>query len=90
MKMERSDVEAPTGDELPKMDLQKTQVSSLAADGSGIQVSVSETQNVYNYWSVCSMGRENITDAKLLIKAFGKCTTDHISMQDHGCVSVDI
>jgi aconitate hydratase len=26
------------------------------------------------------MGRENITDAKLLIKAFGKCTTDHISM----------
>jgi aconitate hydratase len=27
------------------------------------------------------MGRENITDAKLLIKAFGKCTTDHISMR---------
>jgi hypothetical protein len=26
MKMERSDVEAPTGDELPKMDLLKTQV----------------------------------------------------------------
>jgi aconitate hydratase len=26
------------------------------------------------------MGRKNITGAKLLIKAFGKCTTDHISM----------
>jgi aconitate hydratase len=25
-------------------------------------------------------GTENITGAKLLIKAFGKCTTDHISM----------
>jgi aconitate hydratase len=30
---------------------------------------------------VClSHGTENITGAKLLIKAFGKCTTDHISM----------
>jgi aconitate hydratase len=26
------------------------------------------------------MGWKNITGAKLLIKAFGKCTTDHISM----------
>jgi aconitate hydratase len=28
--------------------------------------------------------------AKLLIKAFGKCTTDHISMVVRGCASVDI
>jgi aconitate hydratase len=37
-------------------------------------------QIVCNYWSVCLHGTENITGAKLLIKAFGKCTTDHISM----------
>jgi aconitate hydratase len=37
-------------------------------------------QIVCNYWSPVSHGTENITGAKLLIKAFGKCTTDHISM----------
>jgi aconitate hydratase len=36
-----------------------------------------------------SHGTENITGAKLLIKAFGKCTTDHISMAGP-CVSADI
>jgi aconitate hydratase len=43
-------------------------------------VTVSETSDRLQLLSVCSMGRKNITGAKLLIKAFGKCTTDHISM----------
>jgi aconitate hydratase len=60
-------LEAPTGDELPKkgFDAEDPGFQAPAADGSGIQVSVSE---------------KNIKGAKLLIKAFGKCTTDHISM----------
>jgi aconitate hydratase len=52
-----------------------------AADGSNVQVVVSPTSErlqllaPFDAWD-----GQNITGAKLLIKAFGKCTTDHISM----------
>ena len=52
-----------------------------AADGSGVVVAVSETSDrlqllaPFDAWD-----GKNYTGAKLLIKAFGKCTTDHISM----------
>jgi aconitate hydratase len=30
--------------------------------------------------AILTLGRKNILGARVLIKAFGKCTTDHISM----------
>jgi aconitate hydratase len=74
---------APFGDELPKrgFDVDDNGFQAPAADGSGVQILVSETSDrlqllaPFDAWD-----GKNITGAKLLIKAFGKCTTDHISM----------
>ncbi len=73
----------PTGDELPKrgFDVEDAGFQAPAADGSSVQVAVSPTSDrlqllaPFEAWD-----GKNITGAKLLIKAFGKCTTDHISM----------
>jgi aconitate hydratase len=52
-----------------------------AEDGSHIIVSVSETSERLQLLApFLPWDGNNITGAKLLIKAFGKCTTDHISM----------
>ena len=52
-----------------------------AEDGASVEVVVSQLLTDYNYWNHSQLGMEkNISGAKLLIKAFGKCTTDHISM----------
>jgi aconitate hydratase len=74
---------APNGDELPKRGfaVEDNGFQAPAADGSGVVVAVSETSDrlqllaPFEAWD-----GKNITGAKLLIKAFGKCTTDHISM----------
>jgi len=76
-------LDAPTGDELPPkgFDAEDPGFQAPAADGSGVQVAVSPTSDrlqllaPFDAWD-----GNNITGAKLLIKAFGKCTTDHISM----------
>ncbi|MCD0467799.1 aconitate hydratase [Flavobacterium sp. ENC] len=76
-------LEAPTGDELPPrgFDVKDPGFQIPAEDGSGVQVVVSPTSErlqllaPFDAWD-----GKNITGAKLLIKAFGKCTTDHISM----------
>ncbi|CAM2773367.1 aconitate hydratase [Flavobacterium frigoris] len=76
-------LEAPTGDELPKngFDAEDPGFQAPAADGSGIQVSVSETSERLQLLApFAPWDGKNIIGAKLLIKAFGKCTTDHISM----------
>jgi aconitate hydratase len=73
----------PKGDELPKKGfaVDDNGFQAPAADGSGVQVAVSETSDrlqllaPFEAWD-----GKNILGAKLLIKAFGKCTTDHISM----------
>jgi aconitate hydratase len=73
----------PTGDELPKrgFDVEDAGFQAPAADGSSVQVAVSPTSDrlqllaPFEAWD-----GKNISGAKLLIKAFGKCTTDHISM----------
>ncbi len=59
-----------------------------AADGSGVEVVVSPTSDRLQLLAPFSAwDGKNITGAKLLIKAFGKCTTDHISNgRDLGCV----
>jgi aconitate hydratase len=74
---------APFGDELPKrgFDVDDNGFQAPAADGSGVKIVVSETSDrlqllaPFEPWD-----GKNISGAKLLIKAFGKCTTDHISM----------
>ena len=74
---------APFGDELPKrgFDVEEDGFQAPAADGSSVQILVSPTSDrlqllaPFEAWD-----GKNITGAKLLIKAFGKCTTDHISM----------
>ncbi|MFH6969313.1 aconitate hydratase [Flavobacterium sp. FlaQc-28] len=76
-------LDAPTGDELPAKGFyaEDPGFQAPAADGSGVQVVVSPTSErlqllaPFDAWD-----GKNITGAKLLIKAFGKCTTDHISM----------
>ncbi|MBN9283210.1 MULTISPECIES: aconitate hydratase [Flavobacterium] len=76
-------LDEPTGDELPKKGfaVEDAGYQAPAEDGSGVQVAVSPTSerlqllDPFQPWN-----GENITGAKLLIKAFGKCTTDHISM----------
>jgi aconitate hydratase len=76
-------LDAPTGDELPKngFDAEDAGFQAPAADGSGIQVSVSESSERLQLLApFAPWDGKNITGAKLLIKAFGKCTTDHISM----------
>jgi aconitate hydratase len=51
------------------------------ADGSGVSVEVSESSERLELLTpFAPWDGENLTGAKLLIKAFGKCTTDHISM----------
>jgi aconitate hydratase len=82
-KGEEVKLNAPFGDELPKrgFDVEDAGFQAPAADGSAVQVAVSETSDrlqllaPFDAWD-----GKNYTGAKLLIKAFGKCTTDHISM----------
>ena len=50
------------------------------ADGSGVQVVVSPTSERLELLTPFEPIGNEIKGAKLLIKAFGKCTTDHISM----------
>lgn len=76
-------LDEPTGNELPPrgFDAEDPGFQAPSADGSGVQVVVSPTSErlqllaPFEPWD-----GKNITGAKLLIKAFGKCTTDHISM----------
>ena len=76
-------LDEPTGHELPPngFAVDDAGFQAPALDGSGVQVAVSPTSErlqllaPFDPWD-----GKNITGAKLLIKAFGKCTTDHISM----------
>lgn len=73
----------PHGDELPTKGfaVEDNGYQAPAEDGSGVVIAVapdsSRLQLLENFplWD-----GKNITGAKLLIKAKGKCTTDHISM----------
>jgi aconitate hydratase len=76
-------LDEPTGNELPPkgFDAEDPGYQAPAEDGSDLQVAVSETSERLQLLEPFSpWDGKNITNAKLLIKAFGKCTTDHISM----------
>ena len=73
----------PTGFELPPkgFDVADNGYQAPAEDGSGIQVVVNpDSQRLQLLEPFAAWDGKNITGAKLLIKAEGKCTTDHISM----------
>lgn len=76
-------LDEPQGYELPikGFDVEDAGYIAPAEDGSNVEVIVAPTSDrlqlleAFTPWD-----GKNITGAKLLIKAFGKCTTDHISM----------
>ena len=73
----------PTGWELPPKGFEVEENGFVAplADGSGVVVSVSESSERLQLLTPFTPIKDsNLSSAKLLIKAFGKCTTDHISM----------
>ena len=73
----------PTGHELPSAGfaVEDNGYQAPAADGSGINVAVApDSQRLQLLTPFAPWDGANIEGAKLLIKAFGKCTTDHISM----------
>jgi len=82
-KGEKVYLEAPTGDELPKQGFSVLDAGyqSPAEDGSQVQVKVSPTSDRLQLLEPFAAWEGfDLTDLKLLIKAKGKCTTDHISM----------
>ena len=73
----------PYGEELPTKGfaVDDPGYQAPAKDGSGVEVVVSPTSNRLQLLAPFTpWDGKNITGAKLLIKAQGKCTTDHISM----------
>ena len=74
--------EEPTGWELPPKGFEVKENGYLKpeADGSGVEISVDENSERLQLLEPFTPLGGSITGAKLLIKAFGKCTTDHISM----------
>ena len=76
-------LDEPTGYELPPngFDAEDPGYQAPSADGSGVQVVVDpKSERLQLLAPFEPWDGQNITGAKLLIKAFGKCTTDHISM----------
>ncbi len=75
-------LEEPVGFELPPkgFDVEDAGFQAPESDGSGVNVVVSESSERLQLLTPFTPLGNRITDAKLLIKAHGKCTTDHISM----------
>ncbi len=74
--------EEPTGWELPPkgFDVKDNGYLAPEKDGSYINVVVKEDSQRLQLLTPFEPLGDSISNAKLLIKAFGKCTTDHISM----------
>lgn len=82
-KGETVKLDPPTGDELPKngFDVKDAGFQAPLADGSGVTVSVDPSSSRLQLLEpFAKWDGTNYTDMFLLIKAKGKCTTDHISM----------
>ncbi len=81
-KGEQVKFDEPTGFELPPkgFDVEDAGYEAPVADGSSVEVVVSPESERLQLLSPFTPIGNNINNAKLLIKAYGKCTTDHISM----------
>ncbi|MDP2087780.1 MAG: aconitate hydratase [Flavobacteriaceae bacterium] len=76
-------LDEPSGFELPLLgfDVEDAGFIAPAEDGSKVEVKVAaNSERLQLLEPFQAWDGKNITSAKLLIKAFGKCTTDHISM----------
>ncbi|HNL82567.1 MAG TPA: aconitate hydratase, partial [Chitinophagaceae bacterium] len=76
-------LDEPTGDELPSKGfaVEDAGYQAPAADGSNVVVNVSPTSNRLQLLDpFAAWDGNDLKNLKLLIKAKGKCTTDHISM----------
>jgi aconitate hydratase len=82
-KGEKVKLDAPSGDELPQKGfaVEDAGYQAPAADGSKVTISVSPTSSRLQLLDPFSAWEGvDLKGLKLLIKAKGKCTTDHISM----------
>ncbi|WP_010519949.1 aconitate hydratase [Croceivirga radicis] len=73
----------PTGFELPPkgFDVEDPGYQAPKADGSGVEVVVKEgSERLQLLDPFMPITKDDLQGMKLLIKAYGKCTTDHISM----------
>ncbi|WCL81098.1 aconitate hydratase [Saprospira sp. CCB-QB6] len=76
-------LDPPTGVELPPkgFDVEDAGYIAPAEDGSGINVTVNpKSDRLQLLTPFTPIKKEEVTGMRLLIKAKGKCTTDHISM----------
>jgi aconitate hydratase len=76
-------LDAPQGVELPPkgFDVEDNGYLAPVADGSAVNVVVKEgSERLQLLTPFAPWDGENLSDVKLLLKAYGKCTTDHISM----------
>ena len=76
-------LDAPQGMELPPsgFDVEDNGYLAPEADGSAVNVAVKDdSERLQLLTPFDPWDGENLMNAKLLLKAFGKCTTDHISM----------
>ena len=76
-------LESPTGLELPPsgFDVEDNGYLAPEEDGSGVSVVVKDdSERLQLLTPFAPWDGKNLMGAKLLIKAHGKCTTDHISM----------
>lgn len=82
-KGEKIKLQPPHGDELPKRGfaVEDPGYQAPAEDGSDVVIAVSpDSSRLQLLDNFPAWDGKNIMGAKLLIKAKGKCTTDHISM----------
>ena len=80
---EKVKLDPPTGMELPPsgFDVKDNGYLAPVEDGSSVNVVVKEdSERLQLLTPFTPWNGENLVGAKLLIKAHGKCTTDHISM----------
>ena len=76
-------LEPPTGYELPPngFDVEDAGYNAPAEDGSGIEISVDpKSDRIQLLTPFKTIEPNQMVDMKVLLKAKGKCTTDHISM----------
>ncbi len=75
-------LDEPNGIELPPDGFAVNDAGYIdpVSDGSGVNISVRPTSERLQLLTPFEPIGDQIKGAKLLIKAFGKCTTDHISM----------
>ena len=76
-------LDPPTGVELPPkgFDVEDAGFQAPMEDGSGVEVVVNpESNRIQLLTPFTPITKEEVTDMRILIKAKGKCTTDHISM----------